>query len=133
VTQPVFNSWFRNGRKVTIRGRLGLSILLILGLFGLNLGVYFVSNGKRKATVAELQRAIASQILIADINQRLNDSQKQIALLNQVASDSGVGAAPEEIANFRSQIQTVHEKIAQLNALSDADIRKTRLPTSSKR
>jgi class 3 adenylate cyclase/HAMP domain-containing protein len=124
VTQPVFNSWFRNGRKVTIRGRLGLSILLILGLFGLNLGVYFVSNGKRKATVAELQRAIASQILIADINQRLNDSQKQIALLNQVASDSGVGAAPEEIANFRSQIQTVHEKIAQLNALSDADIRK---------
>ena len=124
MKQPGFNSWFRNGRKVTIRGRLGLSILLILALFALNLGVYFVSNGKRKATVNELQRAIASQILIADIHQRLNDSQKQIALLNQVASDSGVGAAPEEIANFRSQMETVRQKIAQLHTLSDLDIRK---------
>ena len=88
------SSWFRARRGITIRGRLALSFLTILGLFALNQGVYYFSNVKRKATVEALRRAISSQILIADINQRLNDTQKQIALLNQTVSDSGVGALP---------------------------------------
>jgi class 3 adenylate cyclase/HAMP domain-containing protein len=71
-----------------------------------------------------LRRAISSQILIADISQRLNDTQKQIALINQAVTDSGVGASPEEIATFKAQIHVVSEKIRSLSALSDSDPRK---------
>jgi class 3 adenylate cyclase len=100
-----------------------LSFLILLGLFALNLGVYSVGNGKRKATVEGLRRAIASQIVIADINQRLNDIQKQIALLNQTVSDSGVGASADDIASFKSQIDSVRKRIPELAALSEFEVR----------
>ncbi len=102
---------------------MALSFLIILGLFALNLAVYSVSNLKRKATVEALRRAIANQILIADINQRLNDTQKQIALLNQAVTDSGTGASPEEVAAFKAQIDVVRDKIRELSAHSDPDVR----------
>ena len=69
--------WFREGRSLTIRGRLALSFLTILGLFGLNLVVYSVSNLKRKATVEALRRAISSQILIADVIAKGLDLQRR--------------------------------------------------------
>ncbi len=116
-------SGFRKGRALTIRGRLALSFLVVIGLFALNLGVYSVSNSKRKATVEALRRAISSEILIAGINQRLNDTQKQIALINQAVTDSGVGAAPEEIASFESQIEIVRQNIRELKALSEPEVR----------
>jgi len=85
--------------------------------------VYYVSNQKRKTTVEALRRAITSQIVIADINQRLNDTQKQIALLNQAVTDTGAGAAPEEIAAFKAQIDSVRTKIRELAGLSEPEVR----------
>ena len=111
------------GRRLTLRRRLALAFIIILALFALNLGVYSFSNLKRQNAVEELRRAISSQILIADINQRLNDTQKQIALLNQAVSDSGTGAGPDEIASFKSQLQAVRDKTAELRALSDGEVR----------
>jgi class 3 adenylate cyclase len=115
--------WFAKKRTLTIRRRLALSFLTILGLFALNLSVYWFSNIKRKATVEALRRAISSQILIADINQRLNDTQKQIALFNQTGTDSGTGASAEEITGFRLQVDSVRQKIRELSLLSDGDTR----------
>jgi HAMP domain-containing protein len=97
-----------------IRRRLVRSFLTILVLFGLNLGVYSVSNVKRRATVEALRRAISSQILIAEINQRLNDTQKQMALLGEAVTDSAAGASPDEIASFSAQLESVKRKIQEL-------------------
>ncbi len=88
-------------------------------LFGLNLGVYSVSNVKRRATVEALRRAISSQILIAEINQRLNDTQKQMALLGEAVTDSAAGASAEEIASFSGRLDFVKRKIQELRSLSD--------------
>lgn len=115
--------WFGNKRALSIRRRLALSFLTILGLFALNLTVYWVSNIKRKATVEELRRAISSQILIADINQRLNDTHKQIAMLNQAVTESGTSASSEEIADFNAQIDSVRRKVRELSSLSAGDTR----------
>lgn len=119
------------GKPHSIRRRLALSFVTILFLFALNLAVYSVSNMKRKATVEALRRAIASQTLIADINRRLNDTQKQIALLNQAVTDSGASASNDEIASFKMELDTVQTKIAELSSLSDGDVR-TRVDQFSK-
>jgi class 3 adenylate cyclase len=92
-------------------------------LFGLNLAVYSVSNIKRRATVEALRRAIASQILIGDINQRLNDTQKQLALLGEAVTDSAAPATRDEIANFTAQLRLVKRKIGELRSLSEDGIR----------
>ena len=111
------------GSSLTIRRRLVRSFLTILVLFGLNLAVYSISNIKRRATVEALRRAISSEILIAEINQRLNDTQKQIALLGEAVTDSAAPASRDELANFSAQLQSVKRKIKELRALSDNTIR----------
>jgi class 3 adenylate cyclase/HAMP domain-containing protein len=110
------------GPSFSIRRRLALSFSTILMLFALNLTVYWVSNAKRKATVEALRRAISSQILIAEINQRLNDTQKQIALLGQAMTDSAA-ASPDEIATFSAQLSLIKNKINDLRLLSYDAIR----------
>src|SRR3954453_5134474 len=114
---------FPKSRSTTIRRRLIRSFLTILVLFGLNLAVYSVSNIKRRATVEALRRAISSQILIAEINQGLNDPQKQMALLGEAVTDSAAPASRDEIANFSAQLQSVKRKIQELRSFSDETIR----------
>jgi class 3 adenylate cyclase len=97
--------------------------MVILGLFALNLGVYAISNQKRKTSVEALRRAISSQILIADVNLRLNDKQKQIAMLNQAITESGAGASSADVANFVSQMDEIRSKVKALEALSGPEIR----------
>jgi class 3 adenylate cyclase len=109
--------------SLSIRRRLVRSFLTILVLFGLNLAVYSISNIKRRATVEALRRAIASQILIGDINQRLNDEQKQMALLGEAVTDSAAPATRDEVASFSAQLQLVKRKIGELRSLSDSSIR----------
>ncbi len=105
---------------MTIRRRLTLSFSVILGLLTLNLAIYFWSNQRRQATVEDLRRAISRQSLISSISQSLNDTQKQVTLLNQVAGETAVsGTQPEEAAQFNGQLERVDKQIEQLVALSD--------------
>ena len=109
---------------MTIRRRLALSFLAILILFGLNLAIYFWSNQKRSDTVEGLQQAMSRQILVASINQKLNDLQKQVALLSQVTveasmSDVGIG----EITRFNGQLEAIRKQIEELRELSDSEVR----------
>ncbi|MFL6447166.1 MAG: hypothetical protein ACJ746_05695, partial [Bryobacteraceae bacterium] len=78
---------------------------------------------KRRATVEALRRAISSQILIAEINQRLNDTQKQMALLGEAVTDSAAPATRDEIADFSAQLQSVKRKVQELRSVSDDTIR----------
>jgi len=107
---------------MSIRHRLTISFLTILVLFAVNQMVYRWGNEMRRVTVEGLRRAIARQSLIASINQSLNDLQKQVTLLSQVATDQAVsGAPPADIAHFNENLQLVQKEIGELKALADAD------------
>ena len=109
---------------MTIRRRLDLSFLAIIGLLGLNLAIYFWSNQQRSASVEELRRAISRQNLVASINQNLNDLQKQVALMSQVTVEATTGGAgPGEVLLFKSQIEAIRKQIKDLRELSDSEAR----------
>ena len=107
---------------MTIRRRLTVSFLAILILFGLNLVIYFWSSQKRSASVEDLRLAISRQILVASIKQQLNDIQKQIALLSQITAEVGTGGGdPEQVAQFKAQIDSIAEEIKELRDIATAD------------
>lgn len=106
---------------MTIRRRLTLSSIAILGLLAVNLVVYFWGDRRRQATVEELRRAISRQILISDIRQELSDYEKQVTLLSQMNAGANAGGAnPAEIAAFNKGLERVGEQLSQMSALDDA-------------
>ena len=108
---------------MTIRRRLTLSYFAILTLLGCNMAIYFWSDQKRKSTFEEMRRAVARQILISSIHQRLNDYQKQVTLLSQLTVDAtgGGGASPDEIAQFSTRLDAVGEQIRSMGAQEDPE------------
>jgi signal transduction histidine kinase len=107
---------------MTIRRRLTLSHFAILLLLACNLGIYYWSDLKRQSTFEELRRAIARQSLISSIQQKLNDYQKQVTLLNQIMAEPGSsGASAEEINQFNDHLDQIGDQIQQMSALSDAE------------
>ncbi len=106
---------------MTIRRRLILSYLAILAMLACNLFIYFWSDQKRKSSFEDLRRAIARQNLISSIQQKLNDSQKQVTLLSEIVTPANSGgASPEEIAQFNARLATIDEQIRQWGSLSNA-------------
>jgi len=108
---------------MTIQRRLSLSFLIILMLFAVNLVIYFWGNQRRLSTVEGLRSALSRQALIAVLNQNLNNIQKQITLLSQVATESSAstGADPTDVAEFNKQLKKVEQDINELHSLSEPD------------
>src|SRR5205823_5273424 len=107
-----------------IRRRLSLSFLVILLLFALNLVIYFWGNQRRQLSVEALRRAVSRQALISSLNQNLNDIEKQVTLLSQVATETApTGAAPEDVAQFKRQLQNVESEIRELSDLAEPETR----------
>lgn len=110
-------------KPLTIRHRLLLSFFAIIALFAINVGFFFWSNVRRKNSVLELRRAITAEKSIGEIRQKLDNIQKQITLLSQAVVDSASGASPEEIDQFRMQLEDVRTGIRDLLADSRGDAR----------
>ena len=107
---------------MTIRRRLSLSYFAILILLGCNMAIYFWSDQKRKSTFEELRRAVARQVLMSSIHQKLNDYQKQVTLLSQIMADStSGGASAEEVHQFNTRLDAVGEQIRTMRVQSDED------------
>lgn len=105
---------------MTLRRKLRLAFGIILGLFGLNLAIYFWSAHQRNRTVDGLGRAISRQILISKISQTLNNLHQQITLLSGINFEAGTsGATPEERRAFMAQLDSVTSGLRQLEALAD--------------
>ncbi len=103
-----------------IRRRLGLSFLVILLLYGLNLGVYYWGNQKRGTSVETLRKALSRQLLFSSIQQNLTNLQKQVTLLSQVVAEvASEGLGPDQIQQFRTQTETISKEINTLHNLSD--------------
>ncbi len=106
---------------MTIRRKLGLSFGAILGLFGLNLLIYFWSAVQRNRTVNSLREAISRQTLISTISQELHNLQQQITLLSGIDVASGAGgASAEERKAFAGQLDAVSNNLRQLENLTDS-------------
>src|SRR5262245_23047928 len=109
---------------MTIQRRLSVSFSVILGLFALNLVIYFWSNQRRETTVEALRRAVSRQALISGLNQNLRDIQKQVTLLGQITTESTPPRAdPSEIAQFNAQLDRVEAQIGELRDLAEAESR----------
>lgn len=106
-----------------IRRRLGFSFLLILLLYGVNLGVYAWGNQKRSVSVETLQKALSRQILFSSIKQNLSNLQKEVTLLSQVmAQMASEGLGASEISQFNARTALISEEIDGLSQLSDAEV-----------
>src|SRR5262249_18049933 len=82
--------------------------------------VYFWGSEQRRAAVEALRRAVARQLLIASVEQKVGDVKKQVTLLNQVTPEAAEsGARPEEIKQFSDQLTAISQQIEQLGDLSD--------------
>src|SRR2546427_13185252 len=104
---------------MTLRRRSTLSFLGIMVLFTFNAGVYIWSNGRRSVAVEDLRRAIKRQSLLSSVQLTFNDTQKQIGVLSQVASEAGAaGGSPAERAQFASQLDTAEKNIETFRKLS---------------
>lgn len=109
---------------MSIRRRLFVSFLVIVGLFGVNLMVYFWGNQKRKVTLDELRRAMDRASLMSSIDKHLNDRQKQMALMSQIAADvSSAGADDAQIQELNRDLADIGRQIEALRKLSDAPAR----------
>ncbi|HWF08058.1 MAG TPA: ATP-binding protein [Bryobacteraceae bacterium] len=103
---------------MTIRRRFTLSFLGIMGLFAFNAGVYVWSNQRRSVAVEELQRAVARQALLSSIQLAFNDTQKQIGVLSQLASEAdAAGATAAEKAQFASKLSEAEHNIVLFRRL----------------
>ncbi len=68
----------------------------------------------------DLQRAIKRQSLLASVQLTFNDTQKQIELLSQIASEAGTsGASTAEKAQFTNQLTTAQKNLTMFRSLSD--------------
>jgi len=109
---------------MTIRRRLSISFLVILLLFVLNLLIYFWGNHRRQLTAEALRRAVSRQALISEVSQNLNDVQKQVTLLSQVATENApAAAAPEDVAQFNRQLENIGQEIQEVSDLTEPETR----------
>src|SRR4051794_15635045 len=105
---------------MTIRRRFSLSFLGIMTMFAFNAGVYIWSNQRRSAAVEDLRRAIARQALLSSVQLTLNDAEKQISVLSQIASEAGAaGASQGDKSQFSSRLSTAETNVTKIRNLSE--------------
>jgi class 3 adenylate cyclase/HAMP domain-containing protein len=110
-------------KPLTIRHRLLLSFFIIIALFALNISFFSISNLRRANSVLELRQAITAEKSIGEIRQKLDNIQKQMTLLSQSVIDSASAASPEEVGQFRVQLEDVKVEIRDMLANSRSGAR----------
>src|SRR5579871_329017 len=104
---------------MTLRVRFVFTFLGIIALFTFNTAVYMIGNSRRAAAVEDLRRATARQSLLASVQLTLNDTQKQIGVLSQIASEAAAaGASPIEKSQFAGRLQAAENDVAHFRELS---------------
>src|SRR5262249_51309990 len=92
--------------------------LTILTLFAINVGFFSWSNVRRRNSVEQLQQALTAQRTLGEIQENLNNIQKQVTLLSQSVVDAESGASHEEIEQFRAQLDEIRSEIRNLRVNS---------------
>jgi signal transduction histidine kinase len=91
---------------MSIRLKLGLSFLVILALFGLNLGIYLWSGGQRNDSIQHLRQAVERQLRVITIEQELRQRETE-AGTSQIFLEAGTSGHPVEMVD--SLVERVRE------------------------
>lgn len=102
---------------MTIRRRLVLGFGTILALFAIAQGFQVWSAQKRDRSMATVDRALKRQLILASLRHRVDNLQKQVALLGQV---EGAEDMPEARQFFSDELDKGTADITALLALSEA-------------
>ena len=105
---------------MSIRKRLALGFLAILGLFAFNLAGLFFSDQRRSSTVEELRRALDRQHLISGVGERLNDLYREVDQTSRIEF-AGEGLGAEQILLFDAKLDAVKQEIRAIRELTDED------------
>jgi len=98
---------------MTIRRRFTISFTGIMAMFALNAGVYVWSNQRRANAMEELSRAVSRQVLLSSVQLTINDAQKQISVMSQLGTESGVnsGLPASDKKQFYSKLDSAAQNI----------------------
>jgi class 3 adenylate cyclase/HAMP domain-containing protein len=101
---------------MSIRRRLTLAFLAIIALFALAQAFQIWSTRLRAASMTTLSHALKRQLVMSSFQHRVDNLQKQVSLLGDVASP---GDVPEARASFELELQRAASDVAVLKGLSD--------------
>ncbi|MDA8020047.1 MAG: HAMP domain-containing histidine kinase [Thermoanaerobaculia bacterium] len=73
-------------RALSIRRRLTLGFVVLIGLFGINVAVYQMTDDRRSESFNELEKALESRLLVQELQSSLADRSKQVRLLEVLAA-----------------------------------------------
>jgi class 3 adenylate cyclase/HAMP domain-containing protein len=110
-------------RRMTLKKRLSLGFIAINLLFSANIAFFTWSNNRRKTTVEDHRQAITGEKIIAGVQQKLINIQKQIALLSEAVVENSNGARSEDVAQFKGQLEAIRKEIEQLRSSSTGEVR----------
>ncbi|MCP4658132.1 MAG: response regulator [bacterium] len=102
---------------MSIRKRLALSFLMILGLFGLNILIYGIGSWLRSDGFQRMDRAVRRQLLVAEIAQDFDQQRRNVLMMGMVLVDSDL--EPEEIERIKVPLHEIKVKIGDLRGLTD--------------
>jgi len=107
---------------MSIRKRLALSFLMILGLFGLNILIYWGGSWWRSESLQRLDRAVRRQLLVGEIEQDFAEQRRTVAMMEALLVDSGL--EPGELKRIKGQLGEIQgniDRLRELTAPSDRD------------
>jgi class 3 adenylate cyclase len=102
---------------MSIRRRLTLSFVAILGLMAVNQAIFFWSAALRTGTVEALDHALTRQVLTSAVQQDLANLHKEVTLLSQLEERSGADA--ETRRAFNEKVDSVATRLNTLRGLAD--------------
>jgi signal transduction histidine kinase len=106
---------------MTIRKRLTLAFLAVLVLFSATLVVYFFGDAQRENSMRALRQAIDRQTFLASIVQDLHDTQRQVTLLGQIATEaSPAPVAADEMVRFDARVDGIMSQIERLRKMTQS-------------
>lgn len=105
---------------MTIRRRLNLSFAGLIVLFGVSMAIYLWTAQLRSATMNRLGRSLERQVILGRIQQDLDNLQKEVALLSELAAENQQSPANSVARGlFDDKLNEVAAEIQNLKGLAE--------------
>ena len=98
---------------MSIRLKLALSFLVILALFGLNLGIYFWGSSQREASIQTLSRAVERQLLVLEMQQELEERRGEAEFSDVLLISGARRLESEQVAELVSRLDEAGRKTGE--------------------
>ncbi|MEQ9464886.1 MAG: HAMP domain-containing sensor histidine kinase [Haliea sp.] len=103
---------------MSLRRRLTLSLCTILVLFSVNVGTHFWGSYARHESMLAYRSSVTAAQLSTDAAQMLENQRQQILVLSTLRATTGDQLDAAELARAEADINTIGNKLRELDALS---------------